>query len=83
VSIVSENAGKPSMNIENLPAGYYWLSVIYDSLGMINEKWKALDNCANMAEKVGIVDRSNLYALYSRMIYFIDIGIIIGVLITQ
>ena len=74
VSIVSENAGKPSMNIENLPAGYYWLSVIYDSLGMINEKWKALDNCANMAEKVGIVDRSNLYALYSRMIYFIDIG---------
>src|SRR6185436_17623707 len=41
---------------------------------MQNEKWKALDNCASMAERIGTIDRSNLYALYSRMIYFIDIG---------
>src|SRR4030095_10718200 len=41
---------------------------------MVNEKWKAMDNCANVAEKIGIVDRANLYSLYSRTIYFIDIG---------
>jgi tetratricopeptide (TPR) repeat protein len=74
VHIAAENADKPSMNIRNLPGGYYWLSVIYDSLRMLNEKWKALDNCASMAERIGTIDRSNLYALYSRMIYFIDIG---------
>ena len=74
VNIVAENEGNPSVNIKILPGGYYWLSVIYDSLRMINEKWKALDNCARMAERTGVIDRSNLYALYSRMIYFIDIG---------
>ena len=63
VNIVAENEGNPSVNIKILPGGYYWLSVIYDSLRMINEKWKALDNCARMAERTGVIDRSNLYAL--------------------
>jgi CHAT domain-containing protein len=74
IDIVERNAGKPTVNIKCLLGGYYWLSVFYDSLRMVNEKWEALDNCANVGEKIGVVDRSNLYALYSRMIYFIDIG---------
>src|SRR5689334_5615089 len=59
IDIVERNAGKPTVNIKCLLGGYYWLSVFYDSLRMVNEKWEALDNCANIGEKIGIVDRSN------------------------
>ncbi|MGZ5192077.1 MAG: tetratricopeptide repeat protein, partial [Flavisolibacter sp.] len=76
INIFMENAGKPAVDIDmtKLPGGYYWLSVIYDSLNMVNEKWKALDNCMDIAEKIGNVDRSNLYSLYKRIISFYDIG---------
>lgn len=74
IDMIEKNPLRPSADIKNLPGGYYWLSRIYDSLNMVKEKWKAMDNCTNIAEKIGTIDRSNLYSLYKRMIYFIDIG---------
>ncbi len=74
INIVEKKTGTASADIKNLPGGYYWLSTIYDSLHMIKEKWKAIDNCTNVAERIGTIDRSNLFSLYKRMVYFVDVG---------
>ena len=74
VGVIEANIGKPSVNPKELVRGYYWLSVIYDSLNMITEKWNALDNCATIAEKINYIDRASLFSLYKRTVYFFDIG---------
>ncbi len=74
INIIVTNAGKPSVDMGELLGGYYWLSAIYDSLNMINEKWKAQDSCVDIAEKIGKVNRANLFSMYTRIVSFFDIG---------
>ena len=52
VNMLAESPYKSGAATKYLMGGYYWLSVIYDSMGMENEKWKALDDCIDIAEKI-------------------------------
>ena len=74
IDILTQNANKPSINIKQLPGSYYWLSRFYDSLNMVGEKMKALDSCARIAIRLKSIDRASLWALYTRVEYFYDIG---------
>ncbi len=74
IDILTQNANKPSVDIKQLPACYYWLSRFYDSLNMVGEKMKALDSCARIAIRLKSIDRASLWALYTRVEYFYDIG---------
>lgn len=57
-----------------LMGGYYWLSLIYDSLNMVSEKLKAMDSCARISDRLGYVDRSSLSAVYGKLEYYYNIG---------
>src|SRR6266566_4144935 len=49
INIITANAGKPSVNLTDLPGSYYWLSMMYEALNMVNEKMIALDSCYRVA----------------------------------
>ncbi len=38
IDLLTQNAKSPSVNIQQLPACYYWLSRFYDSLHMVERK---------------------------------------------
>ena len=57
-----------------LMGGYYWLSLIYDSLNMVSEKLKAMDSCMRISDQIGYVDRSSLSSVYGKLEYYYNIG---------
>ena len=74
IDIITANAHKPSVKIETLPANYYYLSVMYDSLNDIAGRMKALDSCFSIAMRLKHVDKASLKALYTQVKYFYDVG---------
>ena len=74
IALTSTNAIKLPTKQKLLPGLYYWLSVAYDSLGKPYEKMKALDSCSTIAMRLNYVDRASLTAIYTRLVYFFDIG---------
>jgi len=74
ISVISSNAGKPSVNVKELIGAYWWLSVFYDSLNRVSDKMGALDSSAAIAMRLKAVDLACLSALYTRTEYFFEIG---------
>jgi len=74
VNIITANANKPSVNLTDLPASYFWLSEMYGALNMVDERMKALDSCYKIAMKIPYIDAACLQALYKRGQYFFDVG---------
>ncbi len=75
IDLISANAGNPLINAKDIIAGYYWLSVFYDSLNNVSEKVKAWDSCETYAIKLKAEDEfSYIRILYDKVEHYFDIG---------
>ena len=74
ITLINQNAAKPSTDFNYLIACYYWLSVFYDSIHSVADKMKALDSCIAISIRLKSIDDYCLWALFCRAVYFFDIG---------
>lgn len=74
IDIITANAGKPAVNMKQLPTNYYYLSLFYNSLNNVTEELRSLDSCATIGRRLKLVNRAILIALYKRVEYFFDVG---------
>jgi len=74
INLITSNASKPSVNLTDLPASYFWLSEMYEGLNMVEERMTALDSCVKIAMRIPYVDAACLQALYKSGEYLFDVG---------
>jgi CHAT domain-containing protein len=74
INIITANANKSSINIAELPGSYYWLSMMYEALNMVNERMMALDSCYRIAMRIRNIDPACLRALYEWGKHSFDVG---------
>jgi CHAT domain-containing protein len=72
--LINRKANNPAVNKMELVRIYFYLSVFYKAVNNISGEMKALDSCALWAERLNVIDRSVLAALYDRAVYFFDVG---------
>ena len=73
-NIIAVNSGKPSVNIRHNIRNYYSLGWIYDSLGNVSGKMKALDSCAAVALRCRSSDIYCIRSLSAIGEYLYDMG---------
>jgi len=74
INITSGNADKPSVNLTELPACYYWLSVMYGALDRMTDRMIALDSCYKIAIRIHFIDPACLRAVFEWGLYCFDVG---------
>jgi CHAT domain-containing protein len=74
IEVIRHVPNNKAVNLTQLSGTYYWLSRLHNSVNNVAEELKALDSCATIAGRFGIIDRSVFYALYRRAEYYYDLG---------
>jgi CHAT domain-containing protein len=74
IDIVIRNSKKPGVDVKQLVLSYYSLATYYQGLDNIKEQRRAFDSCATFGLRLRVIDRSSLFALYTRVEHSFDIG---------
>ena len=74
INITAGNPDKLSVHLTELPACYYWLSVMYEALDRMTDRMMALDSCYKIAIRIHFIDPACLRAVFEWGLYCFDVG---------
>lgn len=74
IDLVTRNSTKPGVDVKELVLSYYLLATYYQGLDNIKEQRRAFDSCATLGLRLRVIDRSSLWALYTKVEHSFDIG---------
>ncbi|MDP9042568.1 MAG: CHAT domain-containing protein, partial [Bacteroidota bacterium] len=74
VQLIQNNSTKTNADPKQLVRDYYILSLIYDSLGGIQEKIRSQDSCISISLRVKQYDVFVLYTIENLVTYYYDLG---------
>ena len=75
IDLVNTNSNHPAINSKHNVTAYFWLYSFYDSVGNINAKMQAVENCIKLADDYNIESSIEcVRALLTKVMYLYDRG---------